>query len=128
MLRHERFTPEYLDKIEELLKILIPYVITKHKEMPLETLELNKSIALFLKKCLTIMDRGYIFRLINYYMEYFKGSDSRTLHEYKFTFLQIICSHEHYVAFNLPVLHLKLRPSRNGGDNNLFCVSLPTIF
>ncbi|KAK6623677.1 hypothetical protein RUM43_009529 [Polyplax serrata] len=114
MLRHERFTPEYLDKIEELLKILIPYVITKHKEMPLETLELNKSIALFLKKCLTIMDRGYIFRLINYYMEYFKGSDSRTLHEYKFTFLQIICSHEHYVAFNLPVLHLKLRPSRNG--------------
>lgn len=120
MHRHERFTADYLEKIFELIKILVPYVITKHREMPLETLELNKSLALFLKKCLTVMDRGYIFRLINYYMEHFKGSDSRALHEYKFTFLQIICSHEHYVAFNLPVLNLKLRPTKNGGRKYQF--------
>ena len=122
MHRHERFSAEYMEKIDELLKILVPYVITKHREMPLETLELNKSLAQFLKKCLTVMDRGYIFRLINYYMEHFKESDSRTLHEYKFSFLQIICSHEHYVAFNLPVLNLKLRPSKSSGNYFFFFV------
>ena len=61
------------------------------------------------------MDRGYVFKLINYYMEQFKGADARTLNEYKFTFLQILCSHEHYVAFNLPILNLKMRPNRSGG-------------
>lgn len=115
MHRHERFTAEYLQRIEALLSVLVPFLVNKHKEMPLETQELNKSIALFLKKSLTIMDRGYVFKLINYYMETFSGEDSRTLHEYKFAFLQIICSHEHYVAFNLPVLNLKLRPNRSGG-------------
>lgn len=115
MHRHERFSSDYLQRIESLLTILVPYLVTKHREMSLETNELNKSIAHFLKKCLTIMDRGYVFKLINYYMEQFKEADARTLNEYKFTFLQIICSHEHYIAFNLPVLNLKMRPNRSGG-------------
>lgn len=115
MHRHERFSSDYLQRIEDLLKVLVPYIITKHREAAVETQELNKSIAVFLKKCLTVMDRGYVFKQINYYMELFKGADSRVLHEYKFTFLQIICSHEHYIAFNLPVLNLKLRPNKSGG-------------
>ena len=33
----------------------------------------------------------------------FRTEDSRTLSDYKLTFLQIVCSHEHYVALNLPL-------------------------
>jgi hypothetical protein len=51
------------------------------------------------------MDRGYVFKLINSYMDKFNPGDPKTLYDYKFMFLQIICSHEHYVVFNLPILH-----------------------
>lgn len=49
MHRHERFQIEYLDKIENLLKVLTPYLLTKYREMPQETKQLNTSIAEFLK-------------------------------------------------------------------------------
>lgn len=49
MHRNERFTTEYLQNIETMLTVLIPYIFNKHQEMPNETLELNKNIALFLK-------------------------------------------------------------------------------
>jgi hypothetical protein len=69
----------------------------------------------FLQKCLTFMDRGYVFKLINSYMDKFNPGDPKTLYDYKFAFLQIICSHEHYVAFNLPLLHPRMGSrSRNG--------------
>ncbi|EFA03420.2 Dedicator of cytokinesis protein 11-like Protein [Tribolium castaneum] len=117
MHRHERFSTDYLQKIETLMQILIPYVLNKYKEMPVETKELNKSVAQFLKKCLSLMDRGFVFRLINLYMDKFNPGDPRVLQEYKFAFLEIICNHEHYVAFNLPIQHNKLSPKNRSPDN-----------
>lgn len=72
MHRNERFSPEFLQRIECLLQILLPCIINRRKEMPVEAQALNKSVAHFLKKCLTIMDRGYVFRLISAYMELFR--------------------------------------------------------
>lgn len=54
------------------------------------------------------MDRGYVFSLINDYMDNYSPGDSRTLQDFKFTFLQIICSHEHYVSFNLPMMQTRI--------------------
>ncbi|XP_026677527.1 dedicator of cytokinesis protein 11-like [Diaphorina citri] len=57
-----------------------------------------------IKKCLSLMDRGFVFRLINSHMSHFAAeSESRSIQELKFTFLQIVSSHEHFVSFNLPV-------------------------
>jgi len=67
------------------------------------------------QKCLTLTDRGYTFRLVKSYMEHIKADESRTLFDYKFTFLQILCSHEHYVAFNLPVTPNHLSKTRSAG-------------
>ncbi|KAL3207342.1 hypothetical protein MRX96_039706 [Rhipicephalus microplus] len=50
------------------------------------------------------MDRGFVFKLINLYLEKFKSGDEMELHCYKFDFLEIICSHEHFIALNLPSL------------------------
>ncbi|XP_015607279.1 dedicator of cytokinesis protein 9 isoform X3 [Cephus cinctus] len=108
MHRNERFSKEYHSKIENLLEVITPYLMNKYKEMPVETHELNKSLAHFLKRCLTFMDRGFVFRLINSYMDNFSPGDQRTLHDFKFTFLQIICSHEHYVSFNLPMMQSRI--------------------
>uniref|UniRef100_A0A023F2T5 Putative ph domain-containing protein n=1 Tax=Triatoma infestans TaxID=30076 RepID=A0A023F2T5_TRIIF len=108
MHRHERFQSDFLTKIENLLKVLSPYLISKYREMPQETKQLNISMANFLKRCLSFLDRGFVLRLISWYVSTFTG-EARVLHDLKYTFINIVCSHEHYVAFNLPVLHVKGR-------------------
>lgn len=49
MHRNERFSKEYHDKVRSLVEVIMPYLMTKYKEMPVETHELNKSFAQFLK-------------------------------------------------------------------------------
>jgi len=71
---------------------------------------------IILQKCLTFMDRGYVFKLINSYMDKFNPGDPKTLYDYKFVFLQIICSHEHYIAFNLPLLYPRLGTTSRTGE------------
>ncbi|XP_063975168.1 dedicator of cytokinesis protein 9 isoform X2 [Diachasmimorpha longicaudata] len=108
MHRNERFPDNYYKAIKKLLEVIMPYLMIKYKEMPAETHELNKSLAHFLKKCLTFMDRGFVFTLINQYMSHFTPGDARALQDYKFIFLQIICSHEHYISFNLPMMQSRV--------------------
>lgn len=49
MRRNERFSVDFHQRIESLSQVLIPYILNKYKEMPVETQELNKSLAYFLK-------------------------------------------------------------------------------
>lgn len=49
MHRNERFSKDYHERIKALLEIIMPYLMTKYREMPVETHELNKSLAQFLK-------------------------------------------------------------------------------
>ncbi|XP_045470639.1 dedicator of cytokinesis protein 9 isoform X1 [Harmonia axyridis] len=110
MHRHERFSTEYLQRIEALVNVVMPYILCNYQDKEIETRELNKSLANFLKRCISLVDRGFVFKLINIYMDKYNPGDSRILQEFKFSFLEIICSHEHYVAFNLPIQHTKLSP------------------
>ncbi|KRF81808.1 uncharacterized protein Dvir_GJ17604, isoform M [Drosophila virilis] len=111
MLRNERFPKEYADRVEQLIKALVPYITTRYEDLGEETQLLNRSLARFVRQCLSYMDRGFVFKLIRFYMEQFAPGNPRVLHEYKFNFLQEICQHEHYVPLNLPfVLNPKNRP------------------
>ncbi|XP_039279988.1 dedicator of cytokinesis protein 9 isoform X2 [Nilaparvata lugens] len=127
MLRNERFSPELLAKIEALLQVLTPYLASKHKEMPQQMQQLNNSIATFLKKCLTFLDRGFVFKLVNSHLaNLLSASESRTMQEMKFAFLQVVCSHEHFVPFNLPLQHSKARNGTRFYTLNLtseYCLS-----
>lgn len=104
MHRNERFPQEYLTRIENLFQVLVPYLFSRHKDLPIETQMLNKSLSGFIRKCLTFMDRGFVFKLIRLYIDRFAPGDPRILYEYKFAFITEICSHEHYVPLNLPLL------------------------
>ncbi|XP_028129258.2 dedicator of cytokinesis protein 9 [Diabrotica virgifera virgifera] len=117
MHRYERFSTEFTERVEHLMQVLIPYVLNKYKEMPLETKELNKNMAFFLKKCLSMVDRGFIFKIIKSYMDRFNPGDSRILQEYKFNFLEIICNHEHYISLNLPIQYNRLSVRNRSPDN-----------
>lgn len=103
MQRQERFPREFNAKIEQLFDVLMPYIRERHRECD-EVQCLNKSLALFVKKCVALMDRGFVFRTIRLYMDRFAPGDPRTLQELKFSFLQEICSHEHFVSLNLPIV------------------------
>ncbi|XP_076270905.1 dedicator of cytokinesis protein Ziz isoform X1 [Rhynchophorus ferrugineus] len=127
MHRHERFSLDYLGQLENLSQTLISYVLTKYKDMPLETKELNRNLASFFKTCLSLIDRGFVFKLIKWYMDKFHPGDARLLQEHKFSFLEIICSHEHFVSFNLPIQQSKLSP-RNRSPDPMDELTLSEVF
>ncbi|XP_053674834.1 dedicator of cytokinesis protein 11 [Anopheles nili] len=122
MQRNERFPKEFCNRIEALFQVLVPYISSRHKDLPMETEQLNQSLSVFVKRCLSFMDRGFVFRLIRLYMDRWGPGDSRVLQEYKFGFLREVCSHEHYVPLNLPFL---LTPNANRAPDLLqqFCLS-----
>lgn len=86
MHRNERFPKEFPSRVESLVHVLVPYLISRHKDLPIETQQLNKSLSDFIKRCLTFMDRGFVFGLIRFYMDRFSPVDHRTLQEFKFNF------------------------------------------
>ncbi|KAJ8310567.1 hypothetical protein KUTeg_012432 [Tegillarca granosa] len=104
MPRNERFPGDYQYRIQTLLQTLIPNITQKHKELPRQTKIANHSLAYFVKMAFTLMDRGFVFKEIAAYMENFGPGDPTTLHEFKFEFLQIVCSHEHFVPLSLPLM------------------------
>ncbi|XP_058060238.1 dedicator of cytokinesis protein 9 [Anopheles bellator] len=121
MQRNERFPKEFCNRIEALFQVLVPYISQRHKDLPMETDQLNQSLSVFVKRCLSFMDRGFVFRLIRLYMDRWGPGDSRTLQEYKFAFLREVCSHEHYIPLNLPFM---LTPNNRAADLlQQFCLS-----
>ncbi|XP_048744096.2 dedicator of cytokinesis protein 9-like isoform X7 [Ostrea edulis] len=104
MPRNERFTADYQFRIQNLLQTLTPNIIQKQREMPRETKMANQSLAMFVKSCFTLMDRGFVFKNIAAYVEQFGPGDSKSLYELKFEFLSEVCSHEHYIPLCLPIM------------------------
>ncbi|CAG0914598.1 unnamed protein product [Notodromas monacha] len=104
MQRHERFSGDFHYRLQSLLQALSPHIIQKHKDLAPETREANFCVAHFIKRCMSLTDRGFAFRLIAFYMEKFGPGDPQLLHEFKFDFIREIISHEHYVPLNLPVI------------------------
>ncbi|XP_074864172.1 dedicator of cytokinesis protein 11 isoform X2 [Carettochelys insculpta] len=110
--RTQRFPDSYHHVLHSLLLAIIPHVTIRYSEIPEESRNVNFSLASFLKRCLTFMDRGFIFNLINDYMSGFGRKDPKMLLELKFDFLQTVCNHEHYIPLNLPMTFAKPKLQR----------------
>uniref|UniRef100_A0A0P6IZW0 Dedicator of cytokinesis protein 11 n=1 Tax=Heterocephalus glaber TaxID=10181 RepID=A0A0P6IZW0_HETGA len=110
--RGQRFPEAYHHVLHSLLLAIIPHVTIRYAEIPEESRNVNYSLASFLKRCLTLMDRGFVFNLINDYISGFSPKDPKVLAEYKFEFLQTICNHEHYIPLNLPMAFAKPKLQR----------------
>uniref|UniRef100_A0A8C8VFE9 Dedicator of cytokinesis 10 n=1 Tax=Pelusios castaneus TaxID=367368 RepID=A0A8C8VFE9_9SAUR len=97
------FPESFKNALEILIMDLSDHVVLKNKEAPEETKNANHSVARFLKRCLTFMDRGFVFQLISSYVSNFGPVDHKILHQYKFEFLQEVCNHEHFIPLCLPI-------------------------
>ncbi|XP_053403969.1 dedicator of cytokinesis protein 9-like isoform X5 [Mercenaria mercenaria] len=104
MPRNERFSSDYQYKLQTLIQTITPYITSKYKEAARECRNANFSLAYFVKMCFTLMDRGVVFQLISHHLLSFAVVEHRILHEFKFEFLRIISSHEHYIPLSLPLM------------------------
>ncbi|XP_065346303.1 dedicator of cytokinesis protein 11 isoform X2 [Cloeon dipterum] len=115
MLRNERFSADFTASLERMLDTLAPRVINHFKDHKEHAQELNTSIAVFLKRCLSLMDRGVVLGLIGRYSHRFNSSEHAMLSEYKYSFLGTVCCHEHFIPLNIPLAPPPLSP--NNGQN-----------
>uniref|UniRef100_A0A8C1NMD3 Dedicator of cytokinesis 9 n=1 Tax=Cyprinus carpio TaxID=7962 RepID=A0A8C1NMD3_CYPCA len=101
--RNQRFSASFYHSVETLVTMLVPHITQKYKDYLDATRNANHSLAVFIKRCFTFMDRGFVFKQINNYINCFMPGDAKTLYEFKFEFLKVVCNHEHYVPLNLPM-------------------------
>ncbi|XP_046338287.2 dedicator of cytokinesis protein 9-like isoform X11 [Haliotis rufescens] len=124
MPRNERFSPDYQYRVQNLLQIVVTLISQRHQEEG--TQNANRSLAFFVKNCFTLMDRGFVFKLVAKYIEIFNVANNKELwklydqsknpscsadttclvilHQFKFEFLRIVSSHEHYIPLCLPMM------------------------
>ncbi|KAM6945556.1 dedicator of cytokinesis protein 9-like isoform 1-T1 [Aplochiton taeniatus] len=110
--RNQRFSASFHHTLETLVNMLMPHITQKYKDNLDAARNANHSLAVFIKRCLTFMDRGFVFKQINNYTNCFVPGDPKTLYEFKFEFLRVMCNHEHYVPLNLPMPFGKSRIQR----------------
>ncbi|XP_039193716.1 dedicator of cytokinesis protein 9 isoform X16 [Crotalus tigris] len=103
LLRNQRFSASFHHAVETVVNMLMPHITQKYKDNPEASKNANYSLAVFIKRCFTFMDRGFIFKQINNYISFFAPGDPKALFEFKFEFLRAVCNHEHYIPLNLPM-------------------------
>ncbi|XP_043114583.1 dedicator of cytokinesis protein 10 isoform X10 [Puntigrus tetrazona] len=101
--RPQRFPGTFQSRLETLIMTMSDHIYWKNKEMAEETRSANMAIAGFVKRCFTVMDRGFTFKLISNYINMITASDNKTLCELKFEFIREVCNYEHYVPLSLPI-------------------------
>uniref|UniRef100_A0A672M0G6 Dedicator of cytokinesis protein 9-like n=1 Tax=Sinocyclocheilus grahami TaxID=75366 RepID=A0A672M0G6_SINGR len=117
LLRNQRFTASFHHAVETLVNMLMPHITQKYKDNLDAARNANHSLAVFIKRCFTFMDRGFVFKQINNYISCFVPGDPKTLYEFKFEFLRVVCNHEHYIPLNLPMPFGKGRIQRFQGKH-----------
>ncbi|XP_040440371.1 dedicator of cytokinesis protein 9 isoform X10 [Falco naumanni] len=112
LLRNQRFSASFHHAVETVVNMLMPHITQKYRDNPEASKNANHSLAAFIKRCFTFMDRGFVFKQINNYISGFAPGDPKTLFEFKFEFLRVVCNHEHYIPLNLPMPFGKGRVQR----------------
>ncbi|XP_068136889.1 dedicator of cytokinesis protein 10 isoform X2 [Hyperolius riggenbachi] len=101
--RTKRFPTTFHAELDSLVMSFLDHIIWKFSDALEETKKANLSTACFLKRCFTFMDRGLVFKMISGCIGMFSPGDHKTLYQYRFEFLQEVCSHEHFIPLCLPI-------------------------
>uniref|UniRef100_A0A673AVC9 Dedicator of cytokinesis 10 n=1 Tax=Sphaeramia orbicularis TaxID=375764 RepID=A0A673AVC9_9TELE len=104
--RPQRFPSSYLSRVETLVETVSEHIFWKNKDLAEETRSANLAVAAFVKRCFTLMDRGFTFKLISNYINMIT-----VLCELKFEFLREVCNHEHYIPLSLPLPSARITAS-----------------
>lgn len=102
--RKQRFSQQYIEDISTLVTIVTNKVAEYNINEPRLAQSLNASLGFLIFDLISIMDRGFVFSLIRIYSKLImsRNASAPDLMNYKIDFLRIVCSHEHFIALNLP--------------------------
>lgn len=100
----DRFPADLLEQMGQVLETAVPQIVAKHREIPEESRCANVALAEFIRFSLSFVDRGVVFKWLHFFVSKLDDSDFRALREYKADLLMVVCSHEHFLQLNLPVL------------------------
>ncbi|XP_065177359.1 dedicator of cytokinesis protein 11-like [Sycon ciliatum] len=99
--RLSRFPEKFLDILNDLILIVMENIV-KLDSFVKQTKAAVTSVGNFLKDCLSVMDRGHVFKMVSTALSVFKAGDATTRYNLKFTLLRTLCSHEHFMPINMP--------------------------
>ncbi|XP_037537707.1 dedicator of cytokinesis protein 11 [Nematolebias whitei] len=119
MPRPQRFPDSFHQVLQSLVLSIMPHITIRHNEITEEARSINLSLASLIKRCLTFMNRGFAFGLINHYMCHFGLKDPKVLTEMKFEFLMTLCNHEHFIPLNLPMAFGRTKLQRVQGEQHV---------
>ncbi|KAL0614613.1 Dedicator of cytokinesis protein 9 [Plecturocebus cupreus] len=77
LLRNQRFPASYHHAVETVVNMLMPHITQKFRDNPEASKNANHSLAVFIKRCFTFMDRGFVFKQINNYISCFAPGDPK---------------------------------------------------
>lgn len=105
--RKSRFSPQFSDDVATLVAALTSEVTNRCSKDPRTASNLIYSLGNFLSDLLSVMDRGFVLSLIRASCCSLSDAsihvhDSAGLFALKLDLVRTVCSHEHYVALNLP--------------------------
>ncbi|XP_044134776.1 dedicator of cytokinesis protein 6 isoform X6 [Bufo gargarizans] len=105
--RAQRFPERFVDDISALVCNVCSEITSRYLKDAELAERLNSSLAFFLNDLLSLMDRGFVFGLIRSYYKQINGKlpkapNPNVLISLRMDLIRIACSHEHYVALNLP--------------------------
>ncbi|CAB4004072.1 Hypothetical predicted protein, partial [Paramuricea clavata] len=102
--RSRRFPDQFMDDVRALVAMATSEIIEEFSQDPSLAKDLNSYLSFFFYDILSLMDRGYVLKLIMYYYTEIMAATVQKpgLAELRLNSLRIICSHEHYVTLNLP--------------------------
>ncbi|XP_077118084.1 dedicator of cytokinesis protein 6 isoform X5 [Ranitomeya variabilis] len=105
--RVHRFPERFVDDISALVCNVCTEITSRYLKDAELAERLNSSLAFFLNDLLSLMDRGFVFHLLRSYYKQInsklpKAPNPNVLISLRMDLIRIVCSHEHYVALNLP--------------------------
>ncbi|KAF5303063.1 hypothetical protein FQR65_LT08392 [Abscondita terminalis] len=102
--RKLRFSEQFLDDLTTLVHTVTAEIIAHSTSDIRHAHKLNAALAFFYFDLLSVADRGYVFQLLKSYCKQLQAKIASipVLVELKLECVRIVCSHEHYVALNLP--------------------------
>lgn len=102
--RKNRFSRQFTDDVQTLVHMIATKIIGYHNSDKNLANSLNQSLAFFVLDLFSILDRGFVFVLIKNFLKVIttKSASIAEVNHYKLDFLRITCSHEHFIALNLP--------------------------
>ncbi|XP_033216404.1 dedicator of cytokinesis protein 7 [Belonocnema kinseyi] len=105
--RKMRFSPQFCDDVATLVAALTSEIVARSGKDYKVAMNLVSSLGNFLANLLSLMDRGFVLSLLKASCCSISDAsmhipDSAALFALKLDLVRTVCTHEHYVALNLP--------------------------